>query len=281
LVFLVQILIQLVGHPYEARQIKLQILDVTSIIVCWCTMWSGFFFLGVKKEWDKKLLVLLTIVVLIINVVHMIVLVGSMIVEMCNEKKKTSPMMKKIIKRTSSMVPLRIQKYRQRKSKRLTSGGEVELTSFENPMQTNGVKNEIKKKKRNSRMKKVRKKLSIGARVKRISHMAGHGGFMGGEVKTVAEVETAVTIHVDEDTGRRYSYDAAADQTQWLEGDDETTTIQKEDDEEAEGETKQHNIKKRPLFRQFMSDEDEVFYENVETGEAVWKIPDDGDLVES
>ena len=102
--------------------------------------------------------------------------------------------MKKIIKRTSSMVPLRIKNYRQRKSKRLTSGGEVELTSFENPMQTNGVKNEIKKKKRNSRMKKVRKKLSIGARVKRISHMAGHGGFMGGEVKTVAEVETAVTI---------------------------------------------------------------------------------------
>ena len=143
------------------------------------------------------------------------------------------------------MVPLRIKKYRERKSKRFSGGGEVELTSFENPMQTNGVKNEIKKKKRNSRMKKVRKKLSIGARVKRISHMVGHGSFMGGEVKTVAEVETAVTIHVDEETGRSYSYDAAADQTQWLEGDDETTIIQKEDDEEEgeDGETKQHNIK--------------------------------------
>ena len=29
------------------------------------------------------------------------------------------------------------------------------------------------------------------------------------------------------------------------------------------------------------SDKDEVYYENVETGEAVWKLPDDGDLVES
>jgi hypothetical protein len=60
LVFLVQILIQLVGHPYTPHQQKLQVLDVTSIIVCWFTMWSGFFFLGVKKEWDRNLLVLLT-----------------------------------------------------------------------------------------------------------------------------------------------------------------------------------------------------------------------------
>jgi len=52
-------------------------------------------------------------------------------------------------------------------------------------MQEQGVKNEIKKKKRNSRMKKVRKKLSIGARVKR-NLRAGDGGAMGGEVKTVS-----------------------------------------------------------------------------------------------
>ena len=35
LVFMVQILVQLVGHPYETRHMKLQILDVTSIVVCW------------------------------------------------------------------------------------------------------------------------------------------------------------------------------------------------------------------------------------------------------
>ena len=49
---------------------------------------------------------------------------------------------------------------------------------------------------------------------------------------------------------------------------------------EEQGESEQRNTK-RPLFRQFMSDEDEVYYENMETGEAVWKMPDNGDLVES
>jgi hypothetical protein len=29
-----------------------------------------------------------------------------------------------------------------------------------------------------------------------------------------------------------------------------------------------------------MSDEHEVYYENVETGEVFWKMPDDGDLEE-
>jgi hypothetical protein len=117
LVFLVQILIQLIGHPYEARQIKLQILDVTSIIVCWFTMWSGFFFLGVKKEWDKSLLVLLTMVVLIINVVHMIVLVGSMIVEMFKENGG-SGMLQNVRRRTSGMVPSSVKRFRERAKER-------------------------------------------------------------------------------------------------------------------------------------------------------------------
>ena len=64
------------------------------------------------------------------------------------------------------------------------SGGDVEMTSFENPMQDKGVKNEINKQKRNLRMKKVRKKLSVGARVKRNSHGQSVGeDSMGGEIK--------------------------------------------------------------------------------------------------
>ena len=39
-------------------------------------------------------------------------------------------------------------------------------------------------------------------------------------------------------------------------------------------------VKTVKLNNTTLSDEDEVFYENVETGEAVWKVPDDGDLVE-
>ena len=39
LIFMVQILIQLVGHPYDPLRMKLQVLDVASICICWGTMW--------------------------------------------------------------------------------------------------------------------------------------------------------------------------------------------------------------------------------------------------
>jgi hypothetical protein len=71
-------------------------------------------------------------------------------------------------------------------------------------------------------MKKVRKKLSIGARVRRNSYEAGGGGpSVAGEVKTVSDVEAVVSMHVDEETGRRYSYNETTGPTQWLSGDDE------------------------------------------------------------
>ena len=54
LVFMVQILVQLIGHPYEPRQMKLQVLDVTSIVICWGTMWSGFFFYSPRPPVRKK-----------------------------------------------------------------------------------------------------------------------------------------------------------------------------------------------------------------------------------
>jgi len=54
LVFMVQILVQLIGHPYEPQQIKLQVLDVTSIVICWGTMWSGFFFYSPRPPSQKK-----------------------------------------------------------------------------------------------------------------------------------------------------------------------------------------------------------------------------------
>ena len=101
-----------------------------------------------------------------------------------------------------------------------SSGGEVELTSYENPMQDKAVKNEIRKKKRDSKMKKVRKKLSIGARVKRNSHGQSGGGLMGGEVKTVSDVENVVSMYVDAATGRHYSCNEATGETQWLDEDE-------------------------------------------------------------
>ena len=99
-------------------------------------------------------------------------------------------------------------------------------------------------------------------------------GSGSGEVKTESEVEISVSMHVDEETGRRYSYNEAAGQTQWLSNADEEdeATI------EEQGESKQHN-RKRLSFRKLVSDKDEVYYKNVETGEDVWVLPENGDVV--
>ena len=44
---------------------------------------------------------------------------------------------------------------------------------------------------------------------------------LGGEVKTVSEVDTADSIHVDAETGRQYSYNAETNKTKWLDEDKE------------------------------------------------------------
>ena len=124
-------------------------------------------------------------------------------------------------------------------------------------------------------MKKVRKKLSIGARVKRKSHAGGGGDLMEGEVKTVTEAEDAVSIHVDEKTGHRYSCNAATGQSHWVSDDEE-----EEDGAtmEEQGERKQKSMR-RISFRKIVDDDEDVFFQNVETGETVWNLPKYGDVV--
>ena len=97
-------------------------------------------------------------------------------------------------------------------------GGDVEMVGFENPMREKSVNQQLAKKKRDTRMKKVRQKLSIGAKVKRESRGGGGGGggggSMGGEVTT--NMGDAESVHVDVATGRQYSYNIETGQTEWL-----------------------------------------------------------------
>ena len=97
------------------------------------------------------------------------------------------------------------------------------------------------------------------------------GGEVKTEVKTVSEVDAADSIHVDERTGRRYSYNKETNQTQWLDdGDEEGGTTQSE--------TKNHSTK-RKSFRKIGGGEKDDYFVNVETGEAVWYVPEDGEEV--
>jgi hypothetical protein len=102
LVFMVQILVQMLGQPYDARQMKLQLLDVTSIVICWGTMWSGFFFYSPRPPSQKPALEFLTVLVVLVNVMYMLVLLYSMCSETCREHESNS-VVKMFRRRTSSM----------------------------------------------------------------------------------------------------------------------------------------------------------------------------------
>ena len=134
-------------------------------------------------------------------------------------------------------------------------------------------------------------------RIKRLSkvmkarHNESGGGESGGEsgsgggdsidgeneaLKMETDVEAAVSMHVDVETGRRYSYDAATGHTQWLSDDGDTkngATI------EEQGERKQESGMRRISFRKIVNDDNAVFFQNVETRETVWNLPKNGDLV--
>ena len=82
-------------------------------------------------------------------------------------------------------------------------------------------------------------------------------------------------MHVDERTGRHYSYNEATGHTQWLSDDDDEREATHENVQV--GESTQQT---KHLFRKFVDDEDGVYYENVETGEVVWDMPDDGEFAD-
>ena len=203
-------------------------LELSALLIEWGTMWSGsmIFRLDESKPSDKGFAVTLTVVVILTNTALLICFVVQFIRAKMNESKEEA----RLTALAAAAAPSHERKesclsaaFLALRTRFGSNVGEVEMISFENPMESQGVKNEIKKKKRQSRMKKIRKKLSVGARVKR--NAGGGGGSTGEEVKTVSDIEAAVSIHVDEEIGDRYSYEAATGQTQWLSDDDEEDEI--------------------------------------------------------
>ena len=63
-----------------------------------------------------------------------------------------------------------------------------------------------------------------------------------------------------------------------------TYALSAKDDDDA-NEAKQEEAgdskkDRKTLFRKFVDDDDDVYYENVETGEVVWDLPEYGEVVE-
>jgi len=120
----------------------------------------------------------------------------------------------------------------EKKNTTRPNDGRVLHLVLKNPMHEKKNSNNEKRSMRNMRMKKVRKKLSFGARVKRNPHV----GTMSGEVKDCSEDEKG------EDTGE----------------------VKKQ---------------KRKSFRKIEGDVRGEYFVSVDTGDSVWELPKDGEIV--
>ena len=114
------------------------------------------------------------------------------------------------------------------------------------------------------------KRLSKVMKARQNESVGGGDTSLDGELETVLDVKAAASMHVDEKTGRRYSYNEATGHTQWLSDNDDGS---EEAPQENVGESKQQT---KILFRKFVDNDDAVYYEIVETGEVVWDMPVNG-----
>ena len=275
LVFQVQILVQLIGNPYEARQLKLQVLDVASIIICWGTMWSGFFFYSPRPPSQKPALEFLTVLVVSVNVIYMLVLLYSMCSETCREHENNS-VVKMFRKRTNSMRNVLSRKNSIRKNNHLnqvenpvishelaviemvsrndTSNGH---TSRQEPVPVPLSKNSAGETKRKNRVKnKINKTKSRKMQPKKQQAPIE---------KNAAQQERRnklKSIHV-----KRQSLDAI--------NEGKSVLVEKERGVNAVG----MNTHKRKLFVKIDDEEHGVYFQDVDTKETVWKLPEDGDVV--
>ena len=277
LVFQVQILVQLIGHPYDARQMKLQVLDVTSIVICWGTMWSGFFFYSPRPPSQKPALEFLTVLVVLVNVMYMLVLLYSMCSETCREHENNS-VVKMFRKRTSTMKNVLARKSSTRNNTR-------HLVQVENPALSQELA-EIEMVNRNntgndriSRQEPVPVSLSTtsGGETKRKNRAKQKMNKIKSKkmqpkkqqvpiVKNAAQQERRnklKSIHV-----KRQSVDALNAGT--------SVVAEQERDGVAMGISNSH---KRKSFLKIDDEEHGVYFQDVTTKETVWVLPEDGDVV--
>jgi hypothetical protein len=282
LVFMVQILVQLIGHPYEAGQLKLQVLEVTSIVICWGTMWSGFFFYTPRPPSQKAALEFLTMLVVLVNLLYMLVLLFSMCSQCCKEHEDNS-VVKVFRKRTTNM---------QRVLERRTTGGwkksnvtrrqqhvlnpvmvEIEMTSMELsrpdtlPSVGGGSGKKFKKSTGSNTLNRAPAVVSGGSAGKHVVVEKERGA---DAVGTNTHRRKLFRKIVDEEHGA-YFQDVDTEETVWELPEDGDVVV---DDHEL-----QHNPMKRKSFRKIVDEEHGAYFQDVDTEETVWELPEDGDVV--
>ena len=279
LLLLICIVFEIYGDPYLMETSTHKILgrlELSALFIEWGTMWSGLmiFQLDDSKPSDQGFAVTLTVLVVLTNTTLLISFVVQFIrAKMIERKAAKLAALKANKTKTRSFFSNGLSALRKRFSGASGASGvsgeekEVEMIGFENPMQSISVRQEIKKNERNKKMKKVRRKLSLGAKVKRdaLAEAAKRESMDGN------------SIFVDEETGQRYRYNEDTKETEWIDTDDA------EEEVGTSGEKKEISLPptttKRKSFRKIVDDEWGTYFEDVETGDKVWEIPRDGELV--
>jgi hypothetical protein len=253
IVILFQVLVQLVGSPYgnDKAHRRLHVLDVASLIVCWITMWSGYFFLHVEYASRGQSLQYLTIGVIAINALHMTWLVVNMLSELCDENKE-SALVKSLRRRVSTdQAPALIRsglRMIHSGSKKKHNRGEsvnnparksiitqrlendklralvVEMSSI-NMSKTNHKLRKIRGKKKQEKNKKKsqtpaqrsrRKTMNrVTTKLQSLNRNNNVTGLPNSTTNPI--VENHCPVMMDEATGNKYFYNAETDESVWLE----------------------------------------------------------------
>ena len=289
LVFMIQILVQMIGQPYEWRQMKLQVLDVTSIVICWGTMWSGFFFYSPRPPSQRAALEFLTVLVVTINIIYMFVLLYLICSETCREHEDSS-VVKMFKRRTSSMknVLVRIRSSTAVNSSVHRAGSvqhvqnpiaqdmvEIEMTSITTISSNHALSRPQPASKSNLRNNKKNRRKTVLDKIKSKKNKSHQPPLPKTEAQT-ARRERLRSLHtkrqsldgMDEGTVSVLSYDNPS-----INQNKERTGEQKEDSE------LQHNPMPRKLFRKIVDDEHGVCFQDVQTDETFLLLPEDGDVV--
>ena len=242
LVIILQLLLQLTGHPYDQRQFKLQILDVSSLLICWGTMWSGFFFYSPRPPNQKPALIFLTMLVVTVNALFMAILLYSMCSQVLKEKKDTALVKglmrrtasvrksfnKRTLKKKKSMAERRGMRHVQNPS--LPGLGEwrsgLTQQSKEIEMCQMGAnqnqKNKMKKKRHRTKPKKTLAQTTRQQRIRSLNDIRQRRMMqqsVNSLILSEIEIPSGWDLHTDKETGDRFFYNETTGESNWIDDD--------------------------------------------------------------
>jgi len=227
LLLMICIVLEIYGEPYDLETERHNILgrlEFASLSTEYWTMWSGLMIYLMDEQEQDTAGVMLTVVAIMVNVSMLLYFIVQFIIAKLYERKQ-------------ARLAAAAADAAAADAAAADTGGSVEMINFdnayENPMEGNSVKKALEKQKKETKMRKIRKRLSASAIARRRSLSRGDGG----ERKKDRGMHED-NIKMNEKSKRRRSF---------------------------------KKIENR--------DGGDEYYEDVETGETMWEMPKDGELL--